>query len=88
VQWRGSTFGEATGSREQDIDRLYGDPSWATAQGVIDQYGIDYVVFGAKERSKYPASSEEKFMDNLDVVCDYGSTQIYHVPERVLAQAK
>jgi uncharacterized membrane protein len=88
VQWRGATFGDAAGSREADIERLYADMTWNSAQAIINQYGIDYVVFGSKERSKYSGSNELKFLENLDVVCDYGNTQIFHVPERVLARAE
>ena len=51
---------DAAGSREADIDRLYADPTWNTAQSIIDKYGIQYIVFGAKERSQYSGSGEEK----------------------------
>jgi uncharacterized membrane protein len=88
VQWRGSTYGDAAGSREADIDRLYRAPDWNTTQSIIDQYGINYIVFGAKERSVYTSANESKFLDNLDVVCEFGGTRFFRVPEQEVAQAK
>jgi uncharacterized membrane protein len=87
-QWRGSSYSEATGTREGDMGRLYADPTWNTAQSIISQYGIDYIVFGAWERQQYSGSSEIKFRDNLDIACESGATRIYHVPERFLAKAQ
>ena len=51
------------------------------ARGIIDQYGIDYIVFGAQEHSVYRSAEETKFQDNLEIVCESGSTRIYKVPE-------
>lgn len=48
LQWRGSTYGSSVGSREPSVDQLYSDPTWNTAQRIISEYGIDYIVFGAK----------------------------------------
>jgi uncharacterized membrane protein len=88
VQWRGTTYDDSAGSRETDMDQLYSNPTWNSAQAIIAKYGIQYVVFGAKERSKYSGSGEEKFLDNLDVACESGDTKIFHVPELALAQAQ
>ncbi len=88
AQWRGGSYGEATGTRESDVDRLYADPTWNTAQSIISKYGIDYIVFGDWERQRYSGSSEIKFRDNLDVACESGETRIYHVPEQILAKAQ
>jgi len=87
-QWRGSTYAETTGTRQQDIDSLYANPSWVNARDVLTRYGIDYVVFGAKERSQYDSTTEEKFLDNLQIACEAGSTRIYRVPEWALVQAQ
>ncbi|MEP7293418.1 MAG: DUF2298 domain-containing protein, partial [Chloroflexota bacterium] len=83
-QWRGSTYNAIAGTRESDVDRLYRDPTWNTARSIIEKYGIEYVVFGAKERTVYDTSSEGKFLDNLDIACESGTTRIFHVPESVL----
>lgn len=88
VQWRGATYGDAAGTREQDMDTLYRDPTWNTTQSIIDQYGIDYIVFGAKERSMYRGTEETKFLDNLEIACESGSTRIFKVPEVEVAQAR
>ena len=88
VQWRGSTYNEVAGSREADINQLYTDPAWNTAQSIITKYGIQYIVFGSEERNRYSGSGAEKFLDNLDVVCELGESRIFHVPERALAQAE
>ncbi len=86
-QWRGSTYGASAGSREGDVQRLYSDPTWSGTQEVIAKYGIDYIVFGAKERSVYASAEETKFFDNLEIACESGTTRIYHVPEQVVVQA-
>ncbi len=88
VQWRGDTYGDAAGSRETDINQLYSNPTWSSAQAIIAKYGIQYIVFGSKEWSVYSGSGEEKFLDNLDIACESGETRIFHVPERALAQAE
>ena len=88
VQWRGTTYGQVSGSRETDVDQLYTAPTWSGAQAIITKYGIQYVVYGSKEQSKYSDAGEQKFLDNLDVVCESGGTRIFHVPARALAQAQ
>ncbi|HVU10766.1 MAG TPA: DUF2298 domain-containing protein [Phototrophicaceae bacterium] len=88
VQWRGATYSDAVGTRQQDIDRLYTDPTWANTVAVINKYNINYIVFGSKEASVYPQSSETKFLDHLDVTCQSGGTRIFHVTPAALAQAK
>lgn len=76
-QWRGTTYNEIAGSRERDIDTLYGDPTWNATQAIISRYGIDYIFFGANEREQYGASAEIKFSDRLPVVCERGSARYY-----------
>jgi hypothetical protein len=80
-QWRGGTFSEIAGTRQQDIDRLYGDPTWTSTQEIIDRYGIDYIFFGSSERNAYGAAAEVKFRDRLEVVCERGDSRYYRVGE-------
>lgn len=80
-QWRGGTYSEIAGTRQQDIDLLYNDPTWNTTQQIIDRYGIDYIFFGSSERSAYGAAAEVKFRDRLEVVCERGSSRYYRVGE-------
>jgi len=88
VQWRGSTYDSAAGSRESDIDQLYSNPSWGNVQSIIAKYGIQYIVFGSKEQSKYGDAAEQKFLDNLDIACESGGTRVFHVTERALAEVQ
>jgi uncharacterized membrane protein len=84
-QWRGATFGEIAGTREQDIDRLFADPTWNTAQQIITQYGIDYIFYGTTERNKYGLAGETKFRDRLPIVCESGESRVYQVGDLVTA---
>lgn len=86
AQWRGSTYGSSVGSRESDIQRIYTDPSWSNTLTYISKYDVDYIVFGAKERTLYSSSDESKFLDNLEVACESGSTRIYRVTDQALMQ--
>ncbi|MFN8378769.1 MAG: DUF2298 domain-containing protein [Anaerolineae bacterium] len=76
-QWRGATYGVVAGSREQDLDTLFGEQNWAAVTDVINRYGIDYIVFGTAERDKYGSNAELKFRDRLPVVCDFGGSRVY-----------
>lgn len=84
-QWRGSTYSVIAGTRESDIQRLYGDPTWTTARSVITRYGIDYIFFGSTEISVFGGSADVKFRDNLEVVCEFGNTRVYRVDEQAIA---
>jgi YYY domain-containing protein len=85
AQWRGVTYGAIVGTRGQDIDRLFADPTWNTAEQVIQQYGIDYIFFGTHERQKYGTAAETKFRDRLPIVCESGESRVYRVEDRVTA---
>jgi YYY domain-containing protein len=76
-QWRGGTYNQIAGSREFDIDRLFGDPTWRTAEEIIARYGITHIMFGDAERDKYGIDAEIKFRDRLPVVCESGNSRIY-----------
>lgn len=80
-QWRGTSLGEVAGTRQQDIDRLYSDPTWSSTQEIIDRYGIDFIYFGSNERQQYEAAAEVKFRDRLEVVCERGGSRYYRVGE-------
>lgn len=82
MQWRGGTFSEIAGTREQDIDMLYRDPTWNTTQEIINRYGIDFIFFGTHERQKYGADAEIKFRDRLEIVCERGNSRYYRVGEQ------
>ncbi len=87
-QWRGqSELPLMVGSRVADIDTLYSDPTWNATRNILANYGIDYIFIGATERNQYGEpliAAEVKFRDNLEMVCEYGTTRVYHVPESAL----
>jgi len=83
-QWRGNTYNDTAGTRQQDLERLYSDLRWDVALQVIQQYNIDYIVFGQSERATYEPLGEEKFIENLELVCDFGDAHIYRVSQSVL----
>ncbi|MEQ8673485.1 MAG: DUF2298 domain-containing protein [Aggregatilineales bacterium] len=78
-QWRGTSYFSVVGSRPQDIQRLYEDLRYDIVQEIIDQYGIDYIIYGTAERNHYGGAGDEKFRDQLDVVCESGDSRIYRV---------
>ncbi len=82
-QWRGPTYGESVGSRVQDVERLYSDLRWDIARDIIDQYDIDYIFYGLNERNDYGGGGEDKFAENLQVVCDRGGSRFYQVTPAV-----
>lgn len=76
-QWRGRGYAEAVGTREADVRTLYQDLRLDMVQPIIERYGIDYIVFGKAERTRYGSDGEMKFRESLDVVCEAGNTRIY-----------
>ncbi len=76
-QWRGPTYDEIAGERAADIRRLYTASDMEAAQAIIDRYQLDYILYGASELEKYGGQGEEKFLDNLSVVCQAGQSRVY-----------
>jgi YYY domain-containing protein len=87
-QWRGATYNEIAGTRAADIATLYTDVRWDAAQTILARYGIDYVFFGQSERLDYGLAGEDKFRENLEVVCEFGSSRFYRVLPEVLVVAQ
>lgn len=87
-QWRGPGFFSAVGSRHDDIPRLYSDLRFDVVWPIIERYGIDYIVVGDVERRRYGAEGEDKFIENLHVVCESGTTRIYQVGSRITASGR
>lgn len=78
-QWRGASYGAIGNGRASDLERLYNDLRWEEAAKIIERYGIDYIMFGETERQQYEILGEEKFADNLSLVCNFGNSKIYRV---------
>ncbi len=91
-QWRGDTYDQVTDTvkaangavvdnRHLQLDRLYQSDSWEIAQQVIDRYGIDFVMVGQAEYSRYADYPQglAKFADYLNPVCQSGNVALYQV---------
>lgn len=88
-QWRGTSYyavddGRGGDARANDINELYTDLRWDVAIGIIERNNIDYIFFGDTERQQYGSAGEEKFQENLDKVCEFGDSRVYHVTENAL----
>jgi YYY domain-containing protein len=84
-QWRGGTYAEIAGSRQQDVETLYNTTNWSQAQQILKDYGVTYVFYGATERATYDPGGELKFRDHLEAVCEQHGSKFYHVTESALA---
>jgi YYY domain-containing protein len=78
-QWRGSGYSAAVGTRRTDLDILYTDLRMDVVSRIIDQYDIDYILYGTVEHSYYAGAGEEKFRENFEVVCESGNSRVYRV---------
>ena len=76
-QWRGNTYAAIAGTRSQDLKRLYTAAEIRDIVDIVQRYEIDYILYGASERQKYGEFGEEKFADQLPVVCQAGRSRIY-----------
>ena len=76
-QWRGNTYAAIAGSRNADLKRLYTSVNLKDVEDVLDHYAIDYILYGTSERHKYGDLGEEKFFDQLPLVCQSGQSRIY-----------
>jgi len=63
--------------REQDIPLIYATFDWRTAQQLLEEYQVDFVYIGPKERQVYSGPGLKKFDEHLKLVFDQGSVQIY-----------
>lgn len=75
-QWRGGRA--EIGTRQADIEDLYSTRSWERALSIIDMYNIRYIVVGQYERNEYQLS-EDKFIENAELVFDTAITDIYEI---------
>ena len=76
-QWRGPTYAEIAGTREQDMDALYSAIDMEQVSEIIDRYQIDYILYGSTERTQYGDLGEELFLDHLPIVCESGTSRVY-----------
>jgi YYY domain-containing protein len=76
-QWRGGAL--EMGSREADIRQIYQSSNWDETFSLLMSYQVRYIYVGSYERNTYRVN-ETKLMQNLNVVFDTDSVQIYEVP--------
>ncbi|MCW5877733.1 MAG: hypothetical protein KIS80_02555 [Anaerolineales bacterium] len=75
-QWRG---GNVDWTRMDQLRTLYSTSDWRSAQLILEEYNIQYVVVGPSERASYPVN-EEKFAQNLRIAFQSESITIYQAP--------
>lgn len=84
VQWRGGM--DEIGSRESDAQAIYTGRDWDSVDLLLDRYGIDYVVVGPLERSKYGPAVQRIFDQQLQKAYENASVTIYRRPEMEAAR--
>ena len=57
--WRGGVRSQL--GRRADVDRIYTSLDWAETEGLLEEYGVRYVVVGPRERASYPGLEVSKF---------------------------
>lgn len=80
-QWRGDSYSEAAGTREQDVNEIYTTPSIQRALELLNRYEVTYVFVGMLERSPAFASAAgiQKFERYLTPVYRDEGVSIYRV---------
>ncbi len=77
-QWRGATYYEIAGSRASDLKDLYTRHDFDEVEQIIERYKITHILYGSTERQHYGSLGEEKFMDNLPIICESGSSRVFY----------
>ena len=67
------------GTRPADVQTLYATPDTATAQALINRYGIDYVVSGPIERTSYGDAGTAKWDQLGRRVYSSGGTTVWEL---------
>ncbi len=75
LQWRGPL--PELGSRQTDLAALYRDAPVDAIRGILDRYGVRFVVVRDVERKKYGDTVTSRFDGVLPVAFRAGSTVIY-----------
>ncbi|MBI4200645.1 MAG: hypothetical protein HY535_09290 [Chloroflexi bacterium] len=77
AQWRGST-GPFEG-RAEAVQRIYQTQEAEEARGLLQRYGVRYVVVGPREQAKYGTGGLEKFKALGVPVFEQGKMVVYRV---------
>lgn len=82
-QWRGSTYAEVAGTRRQDLDKLFSHPRMDDVIDIIEEYDINYILFGSTERAQFGDTGETKFINNLPIVCESDDSRVFFVDRKL-----
>lgn len=74
--WRGSF--DIPGERTPQVENMYLHPTSYEARQKMNQYGVEYIFVGDKEREAYPALDELGLKSLGEVVFEQGRTFIVH----------
>jgi uncharacterized membrane protein len=81
VQWRGEHHQQFTGTREEDVRRIYEARDAGEMLVLLDFYDIDYVYVGPRERTAYEFLSESRMMEFLRPIFENSAVTIYAVDD-------
>ncbi len=76
-QWRNTYTYSA--ERITDISDLYTSPSLQNAENIVKKYGINYIIVGDQERTKYPNINEAILQQTGKIVFQSGGSYIISV---------
>lgn len=74
-QWRGSR--EPFSGREEAVKNFYETDDIQEAKGIINMYGVTYILLGPRERTKYNVGDLGKFAAIGKLEFEEGDVQIY-----------
>ena len=77
-QWRSNESADFEG-RQRDVRLIYETDSPALATGLLDKYGVDYVVVGPREREIYGDTGIPKFSALGSSVFAEGGITVYRI---------
>jgi len=80
LQWRGSS--EPFAGRAEAVARFYRAEDPATAWGLAERFGVDYVAFGPRERARYGVRSLAPLEPVLEPVVRGEDFVLYRLRER------
>jgi uncharacterized membrane protein len=84
LQWRGTS--EPQTGRPEALTTLYTSRNLDEVKGVIEQYGIEFVIVGRTEREKYPGLVVPEMGEIFEPAQELGEVTIYRVKPGVLSE--
>lgn len=77
--WRGTY--DVVAPRREEVRVIYESDDDEASKAIIQKYGVDYIMLGGMERTKFTQLNIEKLDRLADVVFQQGEFQIYKVKE-------